>query len=56
VEKNSGVEAGGPEEFVNARQFFPGAYLAYKDKAAPDLRFTRFLRVMSARRTMNEIL
>ena len=35
-----------PEEFVKRASFSLVAYLAYKDKAAPDLRFTRFLRVI----------
>src|SRR5882724_10307936 len=35
-----------PEEFVKRASFSLVAYLAYKDKASPDLRFTRFLRVI----------
>jgi 3-methyladenine DNA glycosylase AlkD len=35
-----------PEEFVKRASFSLVAYLAYKDKAAPDLRFTQFLRVI----------
>jgi 3-methyladenine DNA glycosylase AlkD len=35
-----------PEEFVKRASFSLVAYLAYKDKAAPDLRFAQFLRVI----------
>jgi 3-methyladenine DNA glycosylase AlkD len=35
-----------PEEFVKRASFSLIAYLAYKDKAAPDARFVRFLRVI----------
>jgi 3-methyladenine DNA glycosylase AlkD len=35
-----------PEEFVKRASFSLVAYLAYKDKAAPDARFVRFLRVI----------
>jgi 3-methyladenine DNA glycosylase AlkD len=34
------------EEFVKRASFSLVAYLTYKDKAAPDARFTRFLRVI----------
>jgi 3-methyladenine DNA glycosylase AlkD len=34
------------EEFVKRASFSLMAYLSYKDKAAPDARFTRFLRVI----------
>src|SRR5256884_5086162 len=34
------------EEFVKRAAFSLMAYLSYKDKAAPDARFTRFLRVI----------
>ncbi len=35
-----------PEEFVKRASFSLVAYLAYKDKTAPDLRFVHFLRVI----------
>jgi 3-methyladenine DNA glycosylase AlkD len=35
-----------PEEFVKRASFSLIAYLSYKDKAAPDRRFARFLRVI----------
>src|SRR6266404_1543481 len=35
-----------PEEFVKRASFSLVAYLAYKDKAAPDARFVHFLRVI----------
>jgi 3-methyladenine DNA glycosylase AlkD len=35
-----------PEEYVKRASFSLVAYLAYKDKAAPDLRFAQFLRVI----------
>jgi 3-methyladenine DNA glycosylase AlkD len=35
-----------PEEFVKRASFSLAAYLAYKDKAAPDARFMQFLRVI----------
>jgi 3-methyladenine DNA glycosylase AlkD len=35
-----------PEEFVKRASFSLVAYLAYKDKAAPDARFVQFLRVI----------
>ena len=35
-----------PEEFAKRASFSLAAYLAYKDKAAPDARFVRFLRVI----------
>jgi 3-methyladenine DNA glycosylase AlkD len=35
-----------PEEFVKRAAFSLMAYLSYKDKAAPDARFVRFLRVI----------
>jgi 3-methyladenine DNA glycosylase AlkD len=35
-----------PEEFVKRASFSLVAYLAYKDKAAPDLRFAQFLGVI----------
>lgn len=35
-----------PEEFVKRASFSLVAYLAYKDKAAPDASFVRFLRVI----------
>ena len=35
-----------PEEYVKRASFSLAAYLAYKDKAAPDARFVQFLRVI----------